>query len=302
MLEAGPRLLAHHGQGGGFGAGTQGENMAAPYEPMGPRLDVSQEPDEPAYVSQRRPLQPPRSSGRGGGGGLGTVLALIAMVLALLGLGMALWAVTALPERVPGPLPSPDVVAGGTAERVAKLEKDVSSLMLRLVTLEKELEAVRGRAGAVTKLTELSAKVAALQERLDALAPGHRPAPKSEAASAAPPAKKPEAPKPAPRPEARPEARSEARPETRPEAKAPPKPVAKPAAESPVKSQVKAVAEEAAEAGSPKKHKVVYVVKRGDTLFTVASRYKVSMKDIQRWNDLKPGQPIQIDQRLEIYQ
>lgn len=272
--------------------------MAAPYEPMGPRLDVSQVPDEHAYGAPRRTALPVHSSSRGGGG-LGTVLSLIAMVLALLGLGMALWAVTALPERVPGPLPSPDVVAGGTGERVAKLEKDVSNLMLRLVTLEKELEAVRGRAGAVTKLTEVAAKVAALQERLDALAPGHRPAPRTEAPAAAPPARRPEPPKPAPRAEARPEVRPEAKAAP---AKPPAKPAAKPAAESPVSAQVKAVAEAAAESGSPKKHKVVYVVKRGDTLFTVAQRYKVTMKDLQRWNDLKPGQPIHLDQRLEIYQ
>ncbi|CAO0819741.1 LysM peptidoglycan-binding domain-containing protein [Desulfarculales bacterium] len=210
------------------------------------------------------------------------MLAIIAMVLALVGLGMALWTITALPERVPGPLPSPDVVAGGTGERVAKLEKDVSNLMLRLVTLEKELEAVKGRAGAVTKLTEVAAKVAALQERLDALAPGHRPAPRAEASVPSTPVKKPEPPKPAPRSEAQ--------------------PTAKPTAESPVRSQVKAVAEEAAEASFPKKQKAVYTVKRGDTLFTVAQRYKVTMKDLQRWNDLKPGQPLQLDQRLEIFQ
>lgn len=278
--------------------------MAQPYEPMGPRLDISQEPEEPPFATPRRASQPGRPAGRGGGG-LGTVLAVIAMVLSLLGLGMALWTVTALPERVPGPLPSPDVVAGGTGERVAKLEKDVSGLMLRLVTLEKELEALRGRAGAITKLTELSAKVAALQERLDALAPGHRPAPRSEAPAAP-------AVKAASRPEARPEARAEGRPEARPEAKAPPKPAAKAPPEPPakpaakaetgVRAQVRAVAEEAAETGSPKKNKVLYTVKRGDTLFTVAQRFKVNMKDIQRWNDLKPGQPIQIDQRLEIYQ
>ncbi|MBI5523609.1 MAG: LysM peptidoglycan-binding domain-containing protein [Desulfarculus sp.] len=274
--------------------------MASPYEPMGPRLDISQEPEEPPFATPRRASLPARPPGRGGGA-LGTVLAVIAMVLSLLGLGMALWTVTALPERVPGPLPSPDVVAGGTGERVAKLEKDVSGLMLRLVTLEKELEALRGRAGAITKLTELSAKVAALQERLDALAPGHRPAPRSEAPAAP-------AVKAAPRPEARAEARAEARPETKappkPAAKAAPEPAPKPAAkaESGVRAQVKAVAEEVAESGSPKKNKVVYTVKRGDTLFTVAQRFKVSMKDIQRWNDLKPGQPIQIDQRLDIYQ
>lgn len=279
--------------------------MAQPYEPMGPRLDISQEPEEPAFASPRRAPLPVRPSGRGGGA-LGTVLAVIAMVLALLGLGMALWAVTALPERVPGPLPSPDVVAGGTGERVAKLEKDVSGLMLRLVTLEKELEAVRGRAGAITKLTELSAKVAALQERLDALAPGHRPAPRSEAPAV----------KATPRPEVRPEVRPEAKVPPKPAAKAAPEPPAKPAAkaapepapkpaakaESGVRAQVKAVAEEAAESGSPRKNKVVYTVKRGDTLFTVAQRFKVKIEDIKRWNNLKPGQPIQLDQRLEIYQ
>ncbi|MCA1987774.1 MAG: LysM peptidoglycan-binding domain-containing protein [Desulfarculus sp.] len=42
-------------------------------------------------------------------------------------------------------------------------------------------------------------------------------------------------------------------------------------------------------------------MRRGDTLFTVAQRYDVSMKDIMRWNDLKQGEAIKIDQKLVIY-
>ncbi len=50
-----------------------------------------------------------------------------------------------------------------------------------------------------------------------------------------------------------------------------------------------------------KKTKHLYTVRRGDTLFTVAQRYDVSMKDVMRWNDLKQGEPIKIDQKLVIY-
>jgi len=251
--------------------------MTSNQDGMGPRFDIRPEPPEPGLGGGRPGLSPagsapyrPSSSGGSGGrllGGLGLAVAVIALLVAVFGLVSA-------PEPVPGPLPSPDVVMGGTAERVAKLEKDVSTLMLRLVTLEKELEAVRGRAGAVTKLTELNVKVQALQERLDGL--GARPAPRAPAA----PAEEPPA-RPAPKPEVK---------------AAPPKPA--PAKVEP-KPTAKAPATE--EDDGAKKTKQVYTVRRGDTLFTVAQRYDVSMKDVMRWNDLKQGEPIKIDQKLVIY-
>ncbi|MFH1060824.1 MAG: LysM domain-containing protein [Pseudomonadota bacterium] len=240
--------------------------MANSQDSMGPRIDISQEPPDTGYTSGRAATPPFHRPSGGGSGSGGRVWGLVALAVALLALGVGFWAVMAMPESIPGPMPSADVVLGGTAERVAKLEKDVSSLMLRLVTLEKELEAVRARAGAVTKLVELNVKVQALQERLDGL--GARPAPRVHSEE---PAAKP-APKPEPKPAAK------------PEVKAAPKPAAERPAEEPAK-----------------KTKHTYTVRRGDTLFTVAQRYDVSMKDVMRWNDLKAGEPIKIDQKLVIY-
>lgn len=243
--------------------------MANRLDSMGPRIDISQEPPDTGYPGGGVTPPPLRPASGGGGGRL---WGLIALAVSLVGLGVGFWAVMAMPEGVPGPMPSADVVPGGTAERVAKLEKDVGGLMLRLVTLEKELEAVRARAGAVTKLTELNVKVQALQERLDGL--GARPAPRPHAAEepAAPRLEPKAAPKPEPKPA------------PKPEVKAAPKPPAEKADEEPAK-----------------KTKHLYTVRRGDTLFTVAQRYDVSMKDVMRWNDLKAGEPIKIDQKLVIY-
>ncbi|MFZ5586578.1 MAG: LysM peptidoglycan-binding domain-containing protein [Thermodesulfobacteriota bacterium] len=241
--------------------------MANRLDSMGPRIDISQEPPDTGYTSGR--ATPPPSY-RGGDSGGGRLWGLSALAVGLIALGVGFWAVMAMPERIPGPLPSADVVPGGTAERVAKLEKDVSGLMLRLVTLEKELEAVRARAGAVNKLVELNVKVQALQERLDGL--GARPAPRAPAA----PAPAPAAEEPAAKPEA------------------------KPAAKPEVKTAPKAAAEKPAE-DPAKKTKHTYTVRRGDTLFMVAQRYDVSMKDVMRWNDLKAGEPIKVDQKLVIY-
>lgn len=251
-------------------------DMASNLDGMGPRFDIRPEPPEPGLGGGRpgpSPTIPYRPSSSTGGSG-GRLLAGLGLAVAVIALAVAIFGLVSTPEPVPGPLPSPDVVMGGTAERVAKLEKDVSSLMLRLVTLEKELEAVRGRAGAITKLTELNVKVQALQERLDGL--GARPAPRAPAAQQVEEAPVRPASKPEPKPEAKP---------------APPKPEPKPAAKAPV-------AEDGDEA---RKSKQIYTVRRGDTLFTVAQRYDVSMKDIMRWNDLKQGEAIKVDQKLVIY-
>ncbi|MCK9410150.1 MAG: LysM peptidoglycan-binding domain-containing protein, partial [Bacteroidetes bacterium] len=42
-----------------------------------------------------------------------------------------------------------------------------------------------------------------------------------------------------------------------------------------------------------------YVVKRGDTLETIAERYNVSIAALKRWNDLKSSR-IVIGQKLKI--
>jgi LysM repeat protein len=272
--------------------------MATGFDSMGPRIDVSHSQEADAYLDDApapNPYQTPRS--RGGGGGLGAMLvAVIGLAVALLSGGVGIWALMAIPERVPGPPPSADVVPGGAAERVAKLEKDVSQLMLRLVTLEKELAAVAGKAGSITKLVEINAKVAALQTRIEAMGGGkiHVPASTDEEAAPAPrAAAKAPAPAPAPRPEVRPEARPEARHEARPEAR----PEVSPA----VKAVAKAHAGAEPEPAGAKKAKQVYTVRKGDTLFSVAMRYKVSTEDIMRWNNMQQGDMLKTDQQLVIY-
>lgn len=234
------------------------------YDDMGPRIDLGPEPEEDHLISARRrvrattaPSGRPASSGR-----LAATLAVLALVLSLFALGLMGFNLLTAPEPIPQPEPGPGVVPGATAERVAKLDKDVRDLILEVLALkkqmdglEKQLYSMRGRAGAVTKLTELSAKLAALQDRIKVLETGRGTA---------------AAPAPAPKPAAT------ARPE---------KPAAtKPSPDTPV---------------MPKKH--VYKVQRGDTLWVVAQRYRVKTKDLLRWNNLQPGAVIKVGQSLIIY-
>jgi len=46
--------------------------------------------------------------------------------------------------------------------------------------------------------------------------------------------------------------------------------------------------------------KITYTVKRGDSLSKIAVRYRVSVKNIKKWNRLK-GSTIKIKQKLIIY-
>ncbi|MCB2193901.1 MAG: LysM peptidoglycan-binding domain-containing protein [Deltaproteobacteria bacterium] len=161
---------------------------------------------------------------------------------------------------IPQPPVSPSVVPGATAERVAKLEKDVGDLMLRMVTLEKEIKAVASKAGSVTKLTQLSNRVAGLQERLDALTVESKIAGLGKKSTTSAPKPKAEAPK--------------------------------------QEEKAKAKAEEKSEEAQPQKQ--VYTVRRGDTLFTIAQRYKVSMRNLKKWNNLRSNM-VMIGQKLVIY-
>lgn len=236
------------------------------YEDMGPRIDLGAHPEEPSY-SQSREQGPAMAMGRGplpprqqSSGGKG--LTIVSLVVALLALLIAGWSLFSQPDEVAGPPMSPDVVPGGAAERVAKLEKDVSQLMLRLVTLEKELQSLANKAGTVSQLTELTSKVAGLQDRLDALTMDQRMASLAKKTGQASKAQGEVAPKP------------EAKPE--PQAKPEPKP-------------------------KPAKKKLVYTVRRGDTLFTVAQRYKVRMSDLMKWNDIKKGDVLKVGEKLSIY-
>jgi LysM repeat protein len=241
------------------------------YEDMGPRIDLGAQPEDSDYMrqthheplSQNRPGPiPPRRKSSGGKG-----LTLLSLIVALLALVVGLWALFSQPDAVSGPPLSPEVVPGGAAERVAKLEKDVSQLMLRLVTLEKELQSLANKAGTVSQLTELTSKVAALQDRLDALTIDQRMKSLTKNKTKAPAAK--------------PVERSETKAKPEPAPKPKPKAVATPAKKEP--------------------KKLTYTVRRGDTLFTVAQRYKVRMSDIKKWNKISKGDILKIGEKLVIY-
>jgi LysM repeat protein len=230
------------------------------YDDLGPRIDLGHE--EPAaeregYRGGQAPAayRPARGPGGGGGGGAGRGVAWISLLVAAVALVLAGWAWFSAPQQVAGPPMSPDVVPGGAAERVAKLEKDVSQLMLRLVTLEKELQSLANKAGTVNQLTELTSKVAALQDRIEALSVDSRVASLDKRRNQSEPAAQ------APQPE--------------PQKKAAP--------------------------AKPERKKLTYTVRRGDTLFTVAQRYKVRMKDLMAWNDIKRGDILRIGEKLVIY-
>ena len=237
------------------------------FDNLGPRIDMGPEPAEDPISELRRnaATRTPVNGGRRGGGG-SLLLGILALAAALVALGLGLFAVTTQPAPASLPDPGPGVVPGATAERTAKLEKDVGQLMLRMVALEKELHAVKGRAGSVNQLTELSAKVAALQERIEALSVDARVA-------ALKPGKKP-AEDPAP-PAAASAATSQPKPEVKPE----PEP----------------------EPQQPARKKQVYKVRPGDTLWTISQRYKVRMTNLMRWNNLKPNSIVKVGQELIIY-
>ena len=248
--------------------------MSAGYDSMGPRVDLGLEPprDEGTHPTRPQPspdggpqAPPPSSPRRGGSGWLGV----LSLLVALAALGVGLWALNQKPEVPPVPEVSPQVVPGATAERVAKLEKDVQDLMLRMVTLEKELKAVRGKAGAVTKLSELSAKLAALQNRLDNLALEARMANLARRAGN---------PSPAPAAPAR-NKPAASRPSRKPAAAASARPAAKPR--------------------TPRKK--TYVVRKGDSLFSIAVRYKVTVAQLKKWNHFKKGQTLKAGSKLVIY-
>jgi LysM repeat protein len=81
----------------------------------------------------------------------------------------------------------------------------------------------------------------------------------------------------------------------KPVATEPTKPVAAPAPAKPaLQAEAKAVAK------APAQKKLVYTVRRGDTLFTIAQRYKVLVRELKKWNELK-GDAIQVGQQLVIY-
>jgi LysM repeat protein len=46
----------------------------------------------------------------------------------------------------------------------------------------------------------------------------------------------------------------------------------------------------------------IYVVKKGDSLSTIAERFHVSLPALMAWNDLKPDNYIRPGEKLVIYE
>jgi LysM repeat protein len=72
------------------------------------------------------------------------------------------------------------------------------------------------------------------------------------------------------------------------------KPDSKPKATKTVSKQTK-------EKPNNNSKKFVYTVRKGDTLFTVARRYKVRMSQLKKWNNLKRGHVLKVNEKLVIY-
>jgi LysM repeat protein len=266
------------------------------YDEMGPRIDLGPAQDEPETgpatgtitgapggtatgpatgtitppptrpkAAIKPPVAPVKRRRSSGGGS--SMVALISLLVAMIAVGVSVYAMVDQPEAAPEPTQTPEVMPGGALKRLDKLEKDAFEMMLRLGTLEKELRAVSSKAGSITKLTEMSAKISALQSRLDTLRV------KSKLASS--------------RPAASNGATEQAKPAATQTATAvKPKPAeAKPAAKPKPKTDGK---------------KMTYTVRSGDSLFDIALRYKVSVRNLKKWNKMRSNK-IRSGQKLTIY-
>lgn len=49
------------------------------------------------------------------------------------------------------------------------------------------------------------------------------------------------------------------------------------------------------------RYKVEYRVKRGDSFWTIARKYQVSVNELARWNNLSPRKPLKIGQKLAVW-
>ena len=47
--------------------------------------------------------------------------------------------------------------------------------------------------------------------------------------------------------------------------------------------------------------RVVYEVRRGDSLAAIAARFRVSVRELTRWNDVDAARPLHPGQRLTLY-
>ena len=258
--------------------------------------------------------------------GLSRLVSWLALLVALLAVGMNLFFTPSPATMAPDALEVMDgAVPGATAERVAKLEKDVSSLLLKMVSLEKDLESLQNRNLTPAKVTELTNKMVALQNQLNDLNArvGSRSSTSSSSTSATGGNNA--------------AASSPGQPAGRTAAAQPDKPATSssaatavatgPAAQSgqgggqsvagsqvedragskpdPLATRMAGTANPAATpsgsnqpAGRPR---ASYTVVAGDTLFGIAQRYKVTTSQLMAWNNMKDSDVIKPGKVLVIY-
>jgi LysM repeat protein len=186
-------------------------------------------------------------------------------------------------------------LSGAIAERVGKLEKDVSSLLLKMVTLEKNMEEAKNHNLAPAAASDLNNRISALNNQLNELnskvnilaAPGSvLPSSGTAGAGRASSAQAPSGAGPAPDAAAAPNHAASSRVEERAGNKPPPL----------------ATALSAAGAGRPEgRPRESYVVQPGDTLFAIAKNFNVSAKDLRAWNGMGEDDVLKSGKVLVIY-
>lgn len=194
-----------------------------------------------------------------------------------------------------------ELVPGATQERVAKLEKDVSSLLLKAVTLEKDLEAIKNRSWNPAALGETNNKISALQKqvkelesKLASLGGAQRSA--SAAANTATTATSTTSQTPPP-------ASSAATTSSTASPNAGNVPVANSEVQARAGDKPDPLATRMGETStnSQRQPRDTYKVQRGDTLFSVAQRYQVTTKDLLQWNNMQPDEVLKAGRTLIIY-
>ncbi len=245
--------------------------MTAYRDGMGPRIDLERSADVSDSRARpgRRPVysSPPAKTRKGSRGG-----SLFALLIALAALGLGLWNLWASPAPQPGEPPDPKLVI--TAERIAKLEKDVQYLILAVPSLEKRIKAggsfkateARPNKALQRRLTDLSEEIALLKLRLKRMArpgsSGNQTAATLSASGSG----------------------------------------SSTGAGGQVASRTARVAPRRSGGGGREEEvpSIVHVVGKGETLFRIAITYKVSEQDIREWNNLR-GSKIRTGQKLKIY-
>jgi LysM repeat protein len=195
------------------------------------------------------------------------------------------------PAQTPAALElTESALSGAIAERVAKLEKDVSSLLLKMVTLEKNMEEAKNIAPAAT--SDLSARISALSGQVNDL--GNKinlvgiPGSSSPASGTAAAGRVPSPPQ------------AQAVPALNPAP--PPNPVASSQVEERAGSKPPPLAAGASAPSNPSgQPRERYVVQPGDTLFAIAKNFNVAARDLRAWNGMAEDDVLKSGRVLVIY-